>query len=148
MTGGWSSNKKGGQIGNTMVGKDGQDCTRTCMEFGFSLSEMWSFSGFSSKGGLYTLRGTLKLCWGWNEGGQCWSKKTDEKTITTRQVRDDDDVDQICAVPTMIVNYKCILKLEPIEFADKLNGKCVRKKKKVKNTPRIWTKLLVHINCW
>lgn len=45
------------------------------------------------------------------------------------QVRDDGDLNQIYAVPMMVANYKYILKRKSTKFADKLNYKCVRKKK-------------------
>lgn len=45
------------------------------------------------------------------------------------QVKDDGKLDQIYAVPVMVVNYEYILKPKPTTYAVKLNEKCVRKKK-------------------
>lgn len=52
------------------------------------------------------------------------------------QVRDDGDLGQTYEVPIMVANYEYIWKLVSTKFADKLNGKCVVNKKKLKNTAR------------
>lgn len=51
------------------------------------------------------------------------------------QMTDSGDLIYVYDVPIMAVNYEYIFELKPTKFANKLNGKFVRKTR-VKNNPR------------